>query len=729
MEQIRVFLGNIQKKHGSVNSGLLFLLVLRGTVRVRSSERQQTLSERDLMVINHGEFYSLESGEPNVTVWLSMGEEYLERVCREALYTRFSCVSTSENAATGPLYDSMRSQILQIAMHSYGRERDYELLIQSAAPLLLHTLRTQFVSGSSRRKYRTENVHLLQVLEAMEENFGEPVTLEKMAGRFYLSPSYLSRLFKREMGTTYLEYLNSLRLRGARRELAATGASLTRVALNNGFSSAEALNRAFRREFSCTAAEYRRRVKKEEELPDQMEFLENGPESSLDTLVWFVHSYEKRGSARVREYTVQGKWTGERLDLPARVLYVGDFSRLSQKAVQDQIKEAQEAIGFSYVCLEGVFSAELFKNVIGELDVLRVFRYLDSLGLTPFIRVEEDMAFDAVESALSRLSHQEMAGRKVPRETGSPWRFELKETGTERSELLAAAIRRAFPGALLGIFLDPGAGTERPGFPVDFITVRQDPNEAQAPSDAFSYEQFQRHYHETCLRRAGAWMEENGVDAPVWLLDWNTLTGRSMVEAGEFHRTALIPDLLIKLRKRIAGAGFRLNLEPSGEDFFTYPLSLYLYRGVKRPLFFALRFLSMLETRLLLEEDGVLATEDGRGGYFVLLWAPYYMDPFLSLDQIKKDSLLQTVSVTLTGMEKGRYRLKSMYLDKDNGSIYQSWVRVDLYTVPDGDVIEYMENFCNPALALEDRNVEDTLEIRQSLAFNAVAFWHIRKIG
>lgn len=30
MEQIRVFLGNIQKKHGSVNSGLLFLLVLRG---------------------------------------------------------------------------------------------------------------------------------------------------------------------------------------------------------------------------------------------------------------------------------------------------------------------------------------------------------------------------------------------------------------------------------------------------------------------------------------------------------------------------------------------------------------------------------------------------------------------------------------------------------------------------------------------------------------------------
>lgn len=545
MEQIRVFLGNIQKKHGSVNCGLLFLLVLRGTVLVRSSERQQTLSKRDLMVINHGELYSLESEEANVTVWLSMGEEYLDRVCREALYTRFSCVSTSENAATGPLYDSMRSQILQIAMHRYGHEKDYELLIQSVAPLLLHTLRTQFVSSRERRRCGTENRHLLQVLEAMEESFGEPVTLEEMAGRFYLSPSYLSRLFKRELGTTYLEYLNSLRLRGARRELAVTDASLIRIALNNGFSSAEALNRAFRREFSCTAAEYRRRVKREEELPDQMEILESGPEGSLDTLVRFIHSYEKQRDSGGREYKVSAEGPETRLCLPARVLYVGDASRLRQKTVQDQIESAQSAIGFSYICLEGVFSVGPFCGVIGELEAILAFRFLDDLDLTPLIRVEKDADPVSVEAVLSRLAQQEGSGRSPRGENEKRWRFELRETGTERSGLLAEAIRRIFPGALLGIFVDPGARTEKPGFPVDFITVRQDPNEAQAPSDAFSYEQFQRHYHETCLRRAEAWMEENGISVPIWLLEWNTLTGRSMVEAGEFHRTALIPDLLM----------------------------------------------------------------------------------------------------------------------------------------------------------------------------------------
>ena len=54
MEQIRVFLGNIQKKHGSVNSGLLFLLVLRGTaVSYTHLNRKFTLAPCQIPVKSH----------------------------------------------------------------------------------------------------------------------------------------------------------------------------------------------------------------------------------------------------------------------------------------------------------------------------------------------------------------------------------------------------------------------------------------------------------------------------------------------------------------------------------------------------------------------------------------------------------------------------------------------------------------------------------------------------
>ena len=55
-------------------------------------------------------------------------------------------------------------------------------------------------------------------------------------------------------------------------------------------------------------------------------------------------------------------------------------------------------------------------------------------------------------------------------------------------------------------------------------------------------------------------MEEHGGTVPTYLVGWNTLTGRSTVESGTFHRTALIVDVLLTLRHDVAGYGIRLDL-------------------------------------------------------------------------------------------------------------------------------------------------------------------------
>ena len=57
---------------------------------------------------------------------------------------------------------------------------------------------------------------------------------------------------------TFVEYLTALRLESARRELLYTRDSITRLALNNGFSSVKSFNQYFRRSFDCSPAQYRR---------------------------------------------------------------------------------------------------------------------------------------------------------------------------------------------------------------------------------------------------------------------------------------------------------------------------------------------------------------------------------------------------------------------------------------------------------------------------------------
>ena len=47
----------------------------------------------------------------------------------------------------------------------------------------------------------------------------------------------------------------------------------------------------------------------------------------------------------------------------------------------------------------------------------------------------------------------------------------------------------------------------------------------------------------------------------------------------------------------------------------------------------------------------------------------------------------------------------------------------------DQDVLDYLEQSSNPAVYLEERDVEDELDMTQKLSLNAVSLWSIRKVG
>ena len=51
-------------------------------------------------------------------------------------------------------------------------------------------------------------------------NYKERITLEDTARMVYLSPAYLSRIFKQETGVTFNEYLNRVRVNKAKELLA-----------------------------------------------------------------------------------------------------------------------------------------------------------------------------------------------------------------------------------------------------------------------------------------------------------------------------------------------------------------------------------------------------------------------------------------------------------------------------------------------------------------------------
>lgn len=86
-----------------------------------------------------------------------------------------------------------------------------------------------------------------EILEYCSVHFAEPISLEHLSGRFFISPYYLSRLFKKMTSFTLTEYVNLLRIREAQRLLRETDTSVIEIAQQVGYSNISHFNRNFKR--------------------------------------------------------------------------------------------------------------------------------------------------------------------------------------------------------------------------------------------------------------------------------------------------------------------------------------------------------------------------------------------------------------------------------------------------------------------------------------------------
>lgn len=94
----------------------------------------------------------------------------------------------------------------------------------------------------------------------LEEHYAEPIRLEDLASHVSLSPFHLLRVFRQEVGLPPHAYLTQLRVRQARRLLAA-GVPIAEVAARTGFTDQSHLTRHFKRTVGVPPGHYQQNSK------------------------------------------------------------------------------------------------------------------------------------------------------------------------------------------------------------------------------------------------------------------------------------------------------------------------------------------------------------------------------------------------------------------------------------------------------------------------------------
>jgi AraC-like DNA-binding protein len=108
---------------------------------------------------------------------------------------------------------------------------------------------------------RTSGRHILKLVETyIQEHYAEDLSLTKVAEAVFVSPFYISHLFHREHGTTFLKYVTAIRIAKARQLLLATSLQVSEIAALVGYGTAKNFRCAFKRVVGVTPTEFRARA-------------------------------------------------------------------------------------------------------------------------------------------------------------------------------------------------------------------------------------------------------------------------------------------------------------------------------------------------------------------------------------------------------------------------------------------------------------------------------------
>jgi len=227
-------------------------LLLKGDVEFINSHTRQNIHPGQLVIIPPGEYHQflvhsdMQTYERCVIdVWPGLLEE---SVLRDTL--------CGKELLTLPTDHRIRCHY-QYLMDCLTAEREADLayiLPAVVTDILFLIKNTSGDPALSPGKLRTVSLHLMEYIDA---HYTEPLYLEELAARCFLSVSSVSHIFKEDFGISIKKYILQKRMIGAHQSLMA-GSSSKEVSLAFGFTDYSAFYRAYKQYYGYAPSETKR---------------------------------------------------------------------------------------------------------------------------------------------------------------------------------------------------------------------------------------------------------------------------------------------------------------------------------------------------------------------------------------------------------------------------------------------------------------------------------------
>ncbi len=743
--------------------------VLRGNLDIKIDDKMYKMQSGDIVLINANKRHTVIGNEELLGARFEIDFHLLAEYMG-SMQLLFWCNTVADR---NHAYSNLRRLLDRILTRYFEKDDKSALYLNALYFETLYVLTSNFLVKADDVRLNLEDsqdrMRIRQIQNYVQANYQSQISLNDLADRLYLSNAYLSKYIKKNLGMTFMEYLNNVRLFHAVDELMYSDKNLTHIAYDNGFPTSASFTKAFREIYNESPSEYRKKIQDEKEKDEKEKMLQQEEEQRILEYLKFRAHKENPQSTRKKEYIINAGNVKDTLTDCSKAISIGDGYLLLQSEAQHQVEKIQKQTGVKYARIWNILSREYCFSEKEGYNFRRLDQVLDFLldhHMKPYLEVgskpslfmytpersinTEKSKMDSYDFKTFSEITRELCVHLVNRygvEELETWYFEywndpslnITEPDGEyyqRFDLLYQTMKNyseeiSVGGA--GFILGYETLVCKKIFPIwkareihpDFLSVCSFQYIALVEDGGrLGRKSIDSEYMLNQIEIMKNVMEETGFQIPEFHIDeWNfTISNRNVLN-DSCEQGAYILKNCIEMNGAVDMMAYWHALDLYSDYYDTDTVlngdsGLISRDGICKPSFYAFQFMNRLLPKVLEKNDHAIVTTNGRNRYVIAchnyksLSSRYV---FTDEDEIQLEDIEQYVedidpiklNFTIQNVKDGKYLVKIYRVNRECGSVQDLWKNLDYSKGLMRDEVDYLKSSAIPGIEMKTIEVEN----------------------
>ncbi len=675
--QVNIYRDLFKESHLHTDVELLYLV--DGQLDVKIKDKVFTMKRDDVIVINSSIQHSVESKEKTILCSIKFDYRILVHVIKKP-NSIFMCNSVADSERSYLEIIKLCRDVIYHEVVGYGKTQTLKYSMLFA---LLNELIENYMIDDTNEEV-SENYDadekLQTIIRYVHTNYQEGISLSDLAKQMFTSTSTLSRLFKKQTGTYFAEYVNQVRTRYAVDELLYTEKNMTRIAMDCGFSNASAFTKIFRETYNMSPTEYKLKMKgsqQEEKVIDET--------TREEIREKFKTDYDQPLVSDTDTVVIDMSRTVELNHCWNRIINVGFIHDIASANNQYHIAYLKKKLNFRYARIWMIFNTKTLVSdgeSIGNYNFDMIYEALDFLvsnGIIPWLDFTnrpyanvknsgesiwfEDIRIKFKDKSIWRdLYRQFFTGliRRFGQKELSNWRFEMGLEGfhldydefyfmedfdiVDVYHYIRSEIQKLIPGAKVGysaaaamadierfepILRKLASYDEKPDFVAfamfPYKTVSQETEDGLKTGFVRTKEM---EFEGKQLEQIKHLMDRTGLDREsIVIAEWNLTVSNSNYINDSVFRGCVFASSVIKYMLDISDVGIWMCSDWQCNSFAFRNLingggGILTKDTIRKPIYFAVRMLNNMGSELIAKGKNYVVTKNGEDDYAIMCFNP-----------------------------------------------------------------------------------------------------------